>query len=123
MFKGRTFAGRLVLVATLAMLLISIQAVSAEESVYESTEPYDVLINNVFFDVYITDALRDVALQADVPILTDTTVAGFVTLDLLDVPLPDALRQLVLPGGYSVRWMDGYYIEIGRAACRERGEL
>lgn len=106
----------MVQVTTLMMmlLLLSIQGVYAEEVAPESTEPYDALVNNVFFDMYITDALRDVSLQTDVPILTDTTVAGFVTLDLFDVPLPDALRQLVLPGGYSVRWMDGYYI-VGSA--------
>src|SRR5690606_28022448 len=77
-------------------------------------EPYDALVNNVFFDTYITDALQDVSLQTGVPILTDTTVSGFVTLDLVDVPLPDALRQLAIPGGYTVRWMDGYYL-IGSA--------
>src|SRR5690625_4841408 len=113
MFRKQSWV-RLALVATLAMLVMGAQGAYAEEVSHGVPEPYDVLINNVFFDVYITDALRDVALQADVPILTDTTVAGFVTLDLLDVPLPDALRQLVLPGGYSVRWMDGYYI-VGSA--------
>lgn len=95
------------------LLCISVH-VAAEEHAPIGGEPYDVLVNNVFFDVFITDALRDVSLQTNVPILTDTTVTGFVTLDLFDVPLPDALRQLALPGGYTVRWLDGYYI-VGSA--------
>lgn len=113
MFNGRTLVGRFMMVVISTLLFISFHA-AAEEISHESGEPYDVLVNNVFFDVFITDALRDVSLQTNVPILTDTTVSGFVTLDLFDVPLPDALRQLVLPGGYTVRWMDGYYI-VGSA--------
>lgn len=77
-------------------------------------EPYEVLVNNVFFDTFITDAIRDISLQTGVPILADATVTGFVTLDLLDVPLPEALRQVAISGGYTVKWMEGYYI-IGSA--------
>lgn len=104
--------GSLALIACITLIVaLTPQLVVAEN---ESSEPYNELVNNVFFDTYITDAIRDISLQTGVAILTDATVAGFVTIDLFDVPLPDALRQLVVPGGYTIRWMDGYYI-IGSA--------
>ena len=112
----RTNTTRAMLRLGLLLLLLAGAAVQvyAQEADYAVPEPWDALVNNVFFDTYITDAIRDVSMQTGVPILTDVTVGGFVTMDLFDVPLPDALRQLVLPGGYTVRWMDGYYI-VGSA--------
>lgn len=98
----------------LLLLLGTMAHVQAEDSFIGVPEPYDLLVNNVFFDTYITDAIRDISMQTGVPILTDVTVGGFITLDLFDVPLPDALRQLAIPGGYTIKWMDGYYI-IGSA--------
>lgn len=99
---------------TLAICVAVVMFIAAPHIMAEEGEPFDAIVNNVFFDTYITDALQDVSLQTGVPILSDATVAGFVTIDLFDVPLPDALRQLVIPGGYTIRWMDGYYI-VGSA--------
>lgn len=98
-----------VCLSLLTMILVAGSLALAQQT-GGASEPYDELVNNVFFDTYITDAIRDISLQTGVTILTDSTVAGFVTLDLFDVPLPNALRQLVIPGGYSLKWMDGYYI-------------
>lgn len=77
-------------------------------------ELYDVRVDNIFFDTFIRDALADISLQTGVPIVADTTVTGFVTLELVDVPLPQALEQLLWPAGYTFRWMDGYYL-VGSA--------
>lgn len=77
-------------------------------------EPVDVLVTNVFFDTFILDALADLSVETGIPILADTTVGGFVTVELFDVPLPRALEQLLLPGGYTYKWMDGYYL-VGSA--------
>ena len=112
----RTNTTRAMLRLGLLLLLLAGAAVQvyAQEADYAVPEPWDALVNNVFFDTYITDAIRDVSMQTGVPILTDVTVGGFVTMDLFRRALPDALRQLVLPGGYTVRWMDGYYI-VGSA--------
>lgn len=98
------------LVISAVCAVVPVQA----DAVEGAAEPYDLLVNNVFFDTYITDALRDISMQTGVPIVTDMTVGGFVTLDLLDVPVPEAIRQLATPGGYTVKWMDGYYI-VGSA--------
>ena len=78
-------------------------------------EPSDILVTNVFFDTYILDALSDLSLDSGIPILADTTVGGFVTLELFDVPLPQAIEQLVLPGGYTYKWIDGILGLVGPA--------
>lgn len=110
---GKGSVRRLLLFMMLGLVFAAVPTIAQSDSA-EVGEPYDELVNNVFFDTYITDAIRDISMQTGVPILTDSTVGGFVTLDLFDVPLPDALRQLVLPGGYALKWMGGYYI-VGSA--------
>src|SRR5690606_10248498 len=77
-------------------------------------EPVDVRVDDVFFDTFIRDALANISIQTGVPIVADTTVTGFVTLELVDVPLRRALEQLLWPAGYTFRWMDGYYL-VGSA--------
>lgn len=93
------------------LLLVSGSTVFAQQ---DSVAPADVFVTNVFFDTFIIDALSDLSLDSGIPILADATVSGFVTVELFDVPLPLALEQLLLPGGYTFRWMDGYYL-VGSA--------
>lgn len=101
----------LVLIAVVLLLASAPGLVGAEEAI---PEPTDVLVTNVFFDTFIVDALSDLSLDSGIPILADTTVSGFVTVELFDVPLPRALEQLLLPGGFTFKWMDGYYL-VGSA--------
>lgn len=68
------------------------------------------LITNVFFDTDLRQALGDVAAQAGVVIIPDSTVQGYVTADLVDVPLEDALRMLLVSGGFAFKQMNGYYL-------------
>ena len=56
-------------------------------------EPVDVRVDDVFFDTFIRDALANISIQTGVPIVADTTVTGFVTLELVDVPLRRALSE------------------------------
>lgn len=108
---GRILA--LAVVVALALLAASWSA-DAQESGLMISEPMDVLVTNVFFDTFIVDALSDLSMQTGIPILADTTVGGFVTVEFFDVPLPVALEQLLLPGGYTYKWMNGYYL-VGSA--------
>lgn len=112
-------SGRAAVVNIGLLLVLSLaggMALAQEDvgSVAGVPEPVDVLVTNVFFDTFILDALSDLSLDSGIPILADTTVGGFVTVELLDVPLPMALEQLLLPGGYTYKWMDGYYL-VGSA--------
>ncbi|MGB9681453.1 MAG: hypothetical protein ACPL1I_00540 [bacterium] len=76
--------------------------------------PLDVmaesLVSNVFVDVDIRQALRDVSSQAGVVIVADNTVEGFVSADLKDVPLEKALDILLSHYGYVFAKKDGYYL-------------
>lgn len=67
------------------------------------------LVTNIFQDTYILDVLADISAQTGVPIVADTTVSGFVTIELRDVPLEQALKMVLMPGGYSYVKFDGFY--------------
>ncbi len=67
------------------------------------------LVSNFFQDTYILDALADISAQTGVPIIADTTVSGFVTMELSDVPLEKALKMILMPGGYTFIKVDGFY--------------
>lgn len=98
----------------LVLALLFAVGVAGEAAVLDPAELEEIRVDNFFFDTFIRDALSDISLQTGVPIVVDTTVTGFVTLELVDVPLPRALEQLLWPAGYTFRWMDGYYL-VGSA--------
>ena len=54
-----------------------------------------------FFQESLSQALSDLAAQENITILTDSTVGGFITLNLDNVDISDALDLILLPGGYS----------------------
>jgi type IV pilus assembly protein PilQ len=70
----------------------------------------EVLISNMFYESDLREALRDVSIQAGVSIITDETVGGFVTMEIVDLPLEETLRRLLAPGGFTFKKMDGYYL-------------
>ena len=67
------------------------------------------LVTNIFQDAYILDVLADMSAQTGVSIIADTTVTGFVTVEFTDVPLEQALKMVLMPGGYSYIKLDGFY--------------
>jgi type II secretory pathway component GspD/PulD (secretin) len=68
------------------------------------------LVTNVFAEADIKQALADIAAQTGVPIVSDATVQGTVSLDLTNVPLERALTMLLQSGGFAFAKMDGYYL-------------
>ena len=54
-----------------------------------------------FFQESLSQALSDLAAQENITILTDSSVGGFITLNLNNVPFSEALDLMLLPGGYS----------------------
>ena len=67
-------------------------------------------VTNVFFETDIREALRDVSAQVGINIIADNTVAGYVSLEVKDVPLEKCLQMMLAGGGYTFRKMDGYYL-------------
>src|SRR5690625_1787330 len=109
--KGRIAGKATGVIVLVVVMFLGGGAVFAQE---EAVDPSEVFVTNVFFDTFIVDALSDLSLDSGIPILADSTVSGFVTVELFDVPLPLALEQLLLPGGYTFKWMDGYFL-VGSA--------
>jgi type II secretory pathway component GspD/PulD (secretin) len=54
-----------------------------------------------FFQESLSQALSDLAAQENITILTDSTVGGFITLNLDSVSISEALDLMLLPGGFS----------------------
>ena len=96
----------------LAIVVFSL--VRRGESVSFSQEKSPLLVTNVFYDTDIREALRDISAQVGIPLILDPTVSGTVTIELNNVPLEKCLEMILLPGGYTFRKMDGYYL-IGSA--------
>jgi type IV pilus assembly protein PilQ len=68
------------------------------------------LVDNVFVDTDIREVLREIGSACGVQILIDNTVQGTVSIDLKKVPLEEALRMVLSPGGYVFKKKNGYYI-------------
>lgn len=67
------------------------------------------LVNLFLFETSIKDALSEITMQTGVNIIPDSTVNGLVTADLQDVPLEQALRIILIGGGFSFRKIDDFY--------------
>jgi len=67
-------------------------------------------ITNMFVDTDIREILRTIAAQAEVNILYDDTVRGYISVDLKEVPLEKALEIICAPGGYTFTYKEGYYL-------------
>lgn len=94
---------------------VSTAAVSTDKPEVElqseiKSPPKGKLITNVFVDTELRQALRDISAQAEVNIIADESVQGWVTADLKDVPLEKALEIVLAGGGYTFRWMGDYYL-------------
>jgi len=92
----------IIIILCFILLLLSIP-VQAEES----EEP---LISTLFFYTDLQEAFSELTLQTGVNIIADDTVRGYITLDLDQVPLEQALRMMLVKGGYTFRKIDGYYL-------------
>lgn len=80
----------------------------------QSIEEDQPLVSTVFFNEDIRDVLTEVAMQTGVNIIFDETVVGTITLDLVDVPLEQALEMILISGGYTYHKVNDYYL-VGRA--------
>ncbi|MFY9526193.1 MAG: secretin N-terminal domain-containing protein [Limnochordia bacterium] len=67
-------------------------------------------VNLFLFETGIKDALNEITLQTGINIIPDSTVSGVVTADLVDVPLEEALRLILIGGGFTFRKIDDFYL-------------
>jgi len=76
----------------------------------QAEEIDEPLVSTLFFYTDIQEALNEITLQTGVNIIADDSVRGYVTLDLEEVPIEQALTMMLLKGGYSFRKIDDYYL-------------
>lgn len=85
------------------------------------------LVNTIFDNTFILDALRDLSLQTGVPIIADESLSGFVNVDIMEMPLEKALELILASGGYTYVQKDGYYLvgvpDPGSASFRNMARI
>jgi type IV pilus assembly protein PilQ len=74
----------------------------------------ECMITNVFYDTDLREVLNSMAAQCGVTIVADESVMGIVTIELMDVPLKDAMKRVLTPYGMAYRWLGDYYL-VGAA--------
>jgi len=70
----------------------------------------------MYYETYILDALSNLSVMSGVPIVADSSVGGFLTMEFEDIPLEEALRRICVPFGYTFRYMPGGYYLVGAAS-------
>jgi len=74
------------------------------------------VVSNIYYETEVREALMDIAAQTGVNIVPGPMVQGYyVTADFTEVPLEQALHQLLAPLGFTFTKMDGYYL-VGLAS-------
>jgi type II secretory pathway component GspD/PulD (secretin) len=70
-------------------------------------------VTNVFFEADLVQSLRDISAQAKVQIVTDGSVSGTVTAELVNLSVEAALARLLYPLGFAFKKVDDYYLVGG----------
>jgi type IV pilus assembly protein PilQ len=71
----------------------------------------EATVTNSFFETDVKQVLTDLSSQTAVPMVWDAAVQGLVTYEAVDRPLEEVLNAVLLPLGFSYRFLDGtYYI-------------
>ena len=78
------------------------------------------LITATFYNSQLTEALNEVAMQAEITILTDEYVSGIISADFTDTPVASVLTTLLMPGGFSFKKIDNKTYFVGLADPRSK---
>lgn len=102
----------MVRVAKYALLLWVVASLLFANGALASTSEQP-LVNMLFFETDLREALSEISMQTGVNIIPDQTVSGAITADLQDIPLEQALTILLIGGGYSFRRIDDTFYFVG----------
>jgi type IV pilus assembly protein PilQ len=105
------------MVVALAGMLWGPVAADDHEPSYDDSLPPEhtqCRVTNVFYDTDLREVLHSMSSQCGVTIVSDESVMGIVTMELMDVPLGEALKRVLTPYGMAWRWMGDYYL-VGAA--------
>lgn len=71
-------------------------------------------VSNVFYETDVRQALTDISTQTKTSIVLGPLVQGYITLELRNVPLEQALEQILTPLGCTFRKVTNYYL-VGKS--------
>jgi hypothetical protein len=91
--------------------LEELKAILAGKAPERPTEPGAILISNSWMDNDLAlDVLPAISQQAGIPIIADEGVGGYITLELKDTPLEQALTLVLAGTPFTYKKRDGYYL-------------
>ncbi len=116
MFTMRGFAAARARRTFFAVMLLVALSLARPVNLWaqEVQVPEPITVTNIFDSADIISVLRDISAQTGVNILSEPSVQGWVTMELLEVPLEEALDMIVGPLGYTWVKQGNYYI-VGSA--------
>lgn len=83
---------------------------SLKEEIQRETIFAEPKVSNVFYESELNQVLKEIADQVGIPIITDGTVSGVVTMEIKDLPLEECLKRILFPLGFSFKKLNGYYL-------------
>jgi type II secretory pathway component GspD/PulD (secretin) len=115
--RPMSFVGSAVLLLCGAVMFVQAQALSAPALAVVSAADTagsavagQPLVTNIFYESDLVQALADISNQTSVPIITDGTVGGTISVDLREVPLERALERILYPLGFTFARIGDYYL-------------
>jgi type IV pilus assembly protein PilQ len=81
-----------------------------QDTIKEETVKAEPRVTNVFYESELTQVLKEISDQVGIPIITDGTVSGQVTMEIKDLPLEECLKRILFPLGFSFKKLDNYYL-------------
>ncbi|MEO0097146.1 MAG: hypothetical protein ABIK78_03505 [candidate division WOR-3 bacterium] len=81
-----------------------------KESVSQEAIISGPLVSNVFYESELNQVLKEISDQVGIPIITDGTVSGTITIEIKDLPLEECLKRILFPLGFSFKKLNGYYL-------------
>lgn len=116
MFTMRGFAAARARRTFFAVMLLVALSLARPVNLWaqEVQVPEPITVTNIFDSADIISVLRDISAQTGVNILSEPSVQGWVTMELLEVPLEEALDMIAGPLGYTWVKQGNYYI-VGSA--------
>ena len=67
-------------------------------------------ISNVYYETDIRQVLADISAQTGITIIPGPSIEGYVTAEIKNLPLEEALAMMLYPLGYSFRRIGDFYL-------------
>lgn len=73
-------------------------------------DPRQTLVSPDAVEYDVKQVLGDLSSQSGVPLQVDDSISGIVTIHRVNIPLTQALEEILIPLGGTYRWMGTYFL-------------